>query len=87
MEQGSSKHENTQPEKQLPENSAENQGDEIDRIIEETRQDTTGNDSFAPEINIIGIEKQEKKKYAKMKAANKKEKKTGRRQYKLCLWT
>lgn len=66
MEQGSSKHENTQPEKQLPENSAENQGDEIDRIIEETRQDTTGNDSFAPErqtpeINIIGIEKQEKR--------------------------
>ncbi len=77
MEQGSSKHENTQPEKQLPENSAENQGDEIDRIIEETRQDTTGNDIFAPEINIIGIEKQEKKKYAKMKAANKKEKMPG----------
>lgn len=50
----------------------------IERIIAETRQesseihaqDTAGH---TPEINIIGIEKQEKKKIAKMKAANKRE--------------
>lgn len=81
MEHGSSKQEKTQQGKQLPEESAEIQVDEnIDRIIEETRQDAAGTNAgvperLTPEINIIGIEKQEKKKFAKMKAANKKEKK------------
>ena len=78
-EYGSSKQENADITEQQPDVSGETQRDEnIDRIIEETRQESS--DSYAqnttqatPEINIIGLEKQEKKKYAKMKAGNKKE--------------
>lgn len=81
-EYGPPKQEKAENKGRQPGSFGEAQPDEcIERIIAETRQksseihaqDTAGH---TPEINIIGIEKQEKKKIAKMKAANKRETKS-----------
>ena len=76
---GSSKQENTDIAQQQPDGSGQTQHKvNIDRMIEETRQELSGGDAQnsaqpTPEINIIGLKKQEKKKFVKMKARNKME--------------